>query len=278
MIYQPVLDSSTLKNEGLRYHIRYRNSYTEPDDPQLDESHIHSCYEIYFNLSGDVSFWVNNRLYPIKSGDMIVTRPGDVHLCVYHSACVHEHFCLWLELPEGSPAYEYMKGFFSGNYYSFGEEKSRPAKLLSSLKRQSKNGEVFLQTATFFELLAFLGERWSDHSAPIPELLPQEMQKIIDDLNENFAAFHNVCDIVEKYYVSQATLNRWFRKYLHISPREFLEAKKLSYSKKLLSEGSSVTEACMLSGFSDCSHYIAVFKKKFGETPFRYKKQAVHPL
>ena len=36
--------------------------------------------------------------------------------------------------------------------------------------------------------------------------------------------------------------------------------------------GASVTAAATNAGFSDCSHFIVLFKKKFGQTPLEYKK------
>ena len=271
MIYQPILNCATLTDGGVRYRLRYSNEFAEPGDPKHDESHIHDYYELYFNLQGDVSFWVNNRLYRIKSGDMIVTKPGDVHLCIYHSPAVHEHCCLWIDFGAGSRIFDYLRGFFDTDYYSFGEEKTRPAELLARLKEQIDEDKKFLQTATIFELFSYLGEKGGAHSAPTQEVMPAPLQEILDDLNANFTDIRTIGDLLSRHYISSATLNRWFRKYLRISPHEFLEAKKLSFAKSKLEEGRTVTEACMLSGFSDCSHFIAVFKKKFGETPFKYK-------
>ena len=273
MIYQPVLNKTAVSAKDIRYRVRYKKIYELPDDPKHDDSHIHSCYEIYFNLDGDVSFWVNNRLYPIKKGDIIATRPGDVHMCVYHSPSVHEHFCLWIELDSEGAAEQYMKEFFNNKHYSFGEKADILAKLFFELHRQNDGGEVFLQTVALFSVFAMLGESHAKSTAKADEMMPPEMQRIVDDLNENFAEFKAVKEITERYYISQATLNRYFRKYLHISPREYLEAKKLANAAKLLANGNTVTEACMLSGFSDCSHFIAVFKKKFGETPLKYKNK-----
>ena len=272
MIYQPTLERSADADSQISYHIRYRNEYTEVNDPKHDESHIHSCYEIYFNLSGEVSFWANNRLYPIKSGDLIVTRPGDVHLCVYNMPSVHEHFCFWFEYSDASPISEYLKGLFSSNHYSLEESKERLANMLSELKKMNENDENrFLRTAKLYEIFVFLSENCKPSTDVPPETMPPEMQRIVDDLDKNFAQLNHISDILKKYYISQATLNRWFRKYLRVSPREFLEAKKLAFAKKLLSDGHSVTETCMLAGFSDCSHFISVFKKKFGKTPHKYK-------
>ena len=56
------------------------------------DSHTHEECEIYLNLSGDVSFVVENNIYPIKPGDIIITRPFEYHHCVYHSNKLHKHF------------------------------------------------------------------------------------------------------------------------------------------------------------------------------------------
>ena len=273
MIYQPTLDRCAAQDLKISYRIRYRNEFTEIDDPRHDESHIHSCYEIYFNLAGDVSFWANNRLYPMKSGDLIVTRPGDVHLCVYNSATVNEHFCFWFDYGARSPLGAYFDELFDTNHYSLGEKKEKLAAMLRELKVMDEKGEnEFLRTARLYEIFVFLRENCKIQNEALPETMPPEMQRIVDDLDKNFAELSHISDILKKYYISQATLNRWFRKYLRVSPREFLEAKKLAYAKKLLSEGHSVTETCMLAGFSDCSHFISVFKKKFGQTPHKQRE------
>ena len=44
-----------------------------------NESHIHKECEIYINLSGDVSFEVENHIYPISRGSVIITRPYEYH-------------------------------------------------------------------------------------------------------------------------------------------------------------------------------------------------------
>ena len=42
-----------------------------------NEAHIHKRCEVYINLSGDVSFAVENRLYSITRGSVIITRPSE---------------------------------------------------------------------------------------------------------------------------------------------------------------------------------------------------------
>jgi hypothetical protein len=57
-----------------------------------NEPHIHRACEIYVNLSGDVAFEVENRMYPISRGSVIITRPLEYHHCIYRSPKRHEHY------------------------------------------------------------------------------------------------------------------------------------------------------------------------------------------
>ena len=85
--------------------------------------------------------------------------------------------------------------------------------------------------------------------------LPGEFSSLLNQIEKNFTDFNTVNDISIKAFVSTATINRWFRKYLHLSPKEYLLAKKLSYAKELLSKGYTVAEAGYNAGFFDSSHF-----------------------
>ena len=65
---------------------------TKSSNENVNHSHIHDECEIYVNLSGDVSFIVENKIYPVKPGDIIISKPFEYHHCVYHSNKLHKHF------------------------------------------------------------------------------------------------------------------------------------------------------------------------------------------
>ena len=58
-----------------------------------------------------------------------------------------------------------------------------------------------------------------------------------------------------------------------MTPSDYLRKRRLSHAAELLAGGSSVMEACLQSGFSDNSRFIALFKRYYGMTPLNYKKQ-----
>ena len=81
---------------------------------------------------------------------------------------------------------------------------------------------------------------------------------------------------MSKLDISITTLERYFKKYLSMTPKRYLEDRKLSQACMLLRQNYSVTDACYESGFDDYSHFIAIFKKNFGITPLKYKKNILN--
>lgn len=252
-----------------QYCFSYQQGSCHADG--TEKPHIHDCYEFYINVSGDVAFLVNNRLYPVKKGDVIVSRPGDVHICIYQSPARHERFCFWLQCSEDSPllAFTCRKEF--SNFLHFSDDTRRELlRLLYRLKDAEEHCREPARSAYIFRLLTLFNE--GEQTEPEQPALPNSIQQVLDHINANFTQMHCVEDIITAVHISSSTLNRWFRTYLQLSPHKYLEALKLSFAQRLLLEGRSVTDACICSGFTDCSRFIAVFKNRFGQTPLQYQK------
>ena len=254
---------------NLQYYFDYQIYGSKAN--KNEKPHIHDSYEIYVNISGDVAFLVNNSLYPLQKGDVVVTRPGDVHICVYQADTEHTCFCFWLQCPEDSPLIAFAKRKNFSNFIRYSDDTKRELlRLLFRLKDAQETNREPARTAYLFRLLTLFAE--GTQTELEYAVLPTGMQHVLDYINENFTQLHCVEDIVRATHVSGSTLNRWFRANLRLSPHKYVEALKLSYAQRLLLEGKSVTEACSGSGFSDCSRFICVFKNKFGQTPLQYQK------
>jgi AraC-like DNA-binding protein len=215
---------------------------------------------------------VNNNIYKVSSGDVIFSKPTDVHHCICNETCPHEHFCVWIDTGANSELDEVLKGLTTGILRT--EKESRKEELfnnLSTLHSLFETENHFAKTALLFSVI----NTAINNNAQISvngEPLPKNLQNILNYMNENFANIQYINEIQSKFFISSSTLNRWFKQYIHLSPHEFLEAKKLGYAEQLLQKGFSVTETAEISGFPDTSHFISVFKRKFGTTPHKYKK------
>ncbi len=231
------------------------------------ESHIHNSFEIYVNLSGNVSFMVENRLYKIKSGDVIITRPNEAHHCICHDRCAHDHFCMHFSSEMLNQA---LGGNFpDGNYVCLpDEQKEKLVELCYTLVGKSNK---FKKVVAFFNLLDMIyGQKTQEYAS-----LPADVDKCVNYINENLEKPITVKELSEISFVTVNTLERHFKASIGITPYEYIQNCRFAKAISILESGGTVSQAAEQSGFSDYSHFIALFKKKYGKTPLKYKKDGI---
>ncbi|MDY3845921.1 MAG: AraC family transcriptional regulator [Eubacteriales bacterium] len=252
------------------FKIKYLEIDSHSSENQFD-SHIHDECEIYINLSGDVSFVVENSIYPIVPGSIIVTRPFEHHHCVYHSNKLHKHY--WILFSALGNEYLFDK-FYKRNC---GEnnllilDPDKYSELISVCKKMTEGNESELEKyLNFFKMTGLLHDAavLNHSNTSYPEIIVKAMKYI----NDNISYPITVTDISQKVHVSINTLERHFLRFFNVSPSGYIRKKRLANAARLLSQGCSVTQASEKSGFSDCAGFISLFKRTYGQTPLEYKK------
>ena len=253
---------------GVQYYLM--NSEAQHAERKFP-THIHDKLEIYILFEGDVSFMVENSLYKLKPMDVVITKPNEVHNCILNSDTRHRHACFWFD-----PSCEFLFSAFLAHDFGEGNlcspcaadaEKIRD--ICFELEKASADEDKKRQMCLCFELLYHIEKNLG--TATSGEVLPKLLREILDDIQENLCHIHTLGYFEGKYFISTSTLHRLFYKYMRVSPKVYLESKRLAYSRRLLERGRSVGEACETAGFSDYSNYIRVFRTRFGMTPLRYR-------
>ena len=96
------------------------------------------------------------------------------------------------------------------------------------------------------------------------------VQYIVEHAAEESLSLAEVLDHVK---MSRATFSRHFQNALGQSFTQLLQAIRLERSRKLLmATEDSITGVAYASGFSNLSHFNALFKKRWGMTPRQFRK------
>lgn len=234
--------------------------------------HVHNTLEFYVLLDGDASFMVEHKLYKLEHGDIIMSRPNEMHNCILNSLSTHAHLCMYF-----TPTCELVfSPFLSGNFGENNlispskEEKTRLYTLYRQLHEATEKSDVRRRFYLTLEILDIFSHNVCKTTTA--QILPPVLRDILNDVNKNFRQIHSLAYFTEKYYISASTLSRLFKTYLHTSPKNYLDTKRLACSRTLLKSGYSVTEAAKNAGFPDCSNYIRLFKRTFGVTPRYYQE------
>lgn len=241
-----------------------------------DDAHIHDYCEVYFNVSGNVSFAVENKVYPVNTGDIIISKPNEIHYCIYHSDQIHTCYCFWVK---ASAEYSYLLSPFlqraAGEKNRITLSRSDKEKLRtlfdSMLACQDKKPMSAKNLAAVAGVLDII-EKNRDRTEPSVGISAR-LGKILEYTDNNFGGGCSINMLCEKFFISRSSLYRAFRDELDITPSKYIENRRLANAKKLLERGESVQAAAEKSGFPDYSHFISLFKRRFGITPKKYQKR-----
>lgn len=234
--------------------------------------HSHPELEIYINLSGDVSFLVENRLYPVERGDIIISRPGEYHHCVYRSEKEHNLFWILLESDKNANIFNFLLKDLGSNLISPDKKtKEKIIEICNTLMDEKLSD--FDRYYYLFTLIMLIKSNLQINILS-KDTLPQELNFALDYIDSHISENIKISDIAKSLYISESTLERRFKKHLDMKPLEFIHKKKMLFAAEQLRNGESVLNAGLSVGFSDVSYFIGVFKRFYGITPYQYKKNA----
>lgn len=250
--------------------------YVESDrsvqPPKIYRPHVHDSIELYFLIDGEATFAVENRVFDLSPGDVVLSLPNELHHCIRKSESRHEHACAWFAPSRGF----LLDAFINSDRRKLSlknETKTELLDLLAKLEKSAIDRDVHLQYALLVHVLALLRPAAArnvdrdDEVRPLPPLLCD----VLDDIALNFRDVASVGQLAERHFVSRSTLSRLFDERLHTTPKAYIESKKLAHARKLLHEGASVAAAATDSGFPDTSNFIRLFRTRFNVTPAKYR-------
>ncbi|MCI8388859.1 MAG: AraC family transcriptional regulator [Clostridiales bacterium] len=270
---------SSENNEILFNHINNQ------EDENIHKPHFHDFSELYFFISGDVGYYIEGSYYDLEYGDIIIARPNEIHRPIIRRQCDYERFFIKfpaLSFSELSKDIESPIEFIVGDKLSAVRlirspdvNKREIADMfykISSLIQEKQRGWQILAYSYLLKLLTVVGTCASNQICLLTKsALPPLMESVIASINAEFTQTCTAEDIATRYGISNSHLSRLFNRYIGMNFSQYVNAKRISYAKALLSGGASVTDACYECGFSDCSHFISVFKRHVGVTPNKFK-------
>lgn len=251
------------------FQIKYSETNQKNHWYEID-LHAHNEFEIYINLSGDVSFLVENSLYPLSRGDVIIARPGERHHCVYRSNKPHKLFWILFDSEKNKTLLDFLKDGFCENYISPRDElRKELLELCGALhgKKLTEEGQIY----AFLRIFAILKES-SNKEESAKDVLSNDLKQVIDYIDKHIHEPLTITQIANTFYLSQSTLERQFKQVLNSTPLEYIRKKKLILAAQRLRNGESVLQAGLNLGYNDTSYFIQLFKKYYGCTPCEYKR------
>ena len=138
---------------------------------------------------------------------------------------------------------------------------------------QKKPGYRFMAAAAFMHAIGFLSRCYSEVQEPRSQAL-NRISEVTAHLEESYAEPVTLGQLARIAHMSQSTLQRAFRKALHVSPIDYLIRLRVHKAADLLrTQEISVTEAAFRAGFLDSNYFSRQFRQVMGVSPRELRRR-----
>jgi AraC-like DNA-binding protein len=98
-------------------------------------------------------------------------------------------------------------------------------------------------------------------------------EKICEYIDHNIFSDISLSSICEKFFISSSTLYRVFKTNTGLSPKEYVQSKKIEVAKRMIAANdSSLNSIAAALNFYDSHHFFHSFRTATGMSPSEYKK------
>lgn len=243
------------------------------DEPAMQLStlmdHYHTVYEMCFFLSGNAEYFIEDKKYPLKPGDLIVIKPGQHHNVHILGPEKYERYVV--RFSEYLIPSDILARFSRHSGCYFVGDTVIPA-LFSRLDYHFENvGEdretlKMLFRCVLTEIIVYFTNTGVQEGTGI-NLLKDDMRVVLDYINENIERPLCLEDICRKFHYSKSYICHEFSVNMGVPIIQYVRTKKITYADALLRSGMRPTEVATQCGFSDYSTFYRLYKKIIGRPP-----------
>lgn len=251
---------------------------------EMKEAHYHPYYEFYYLISGTRKIFINDTIYSVKRGDLVIIPKGEIHRTTYISGDTHERIVMI-----------FSDAFISRLVEQIGEDEFRKCIINRQLtipvnRREYVEGlfgkiihehngvdsysdymlRLYVEELLIFVMRSCAGTEIGTSTAEIGDDVISDAARFI---SLNFAQNISLNQLADKYAMSPSYFSRKFKLCTGFGYKEYLNAIRImEASKLLLKTNLSVTEIAQQCGFEDSNYFGDNFKKAKGISPRDYRK------
>lgn len=243
--------------------------------------HYHHSYELYYILEGEREYFIGDRFFKAKKGDLVWVPANMLHRTDGKGAT---RILLYFK-PEFIGKYiqaatlnvllkkdPYVFHADTANDKILNQLLSRLLSEYSKLERYPEESDEVMTAGYLFQLLFLM---YSEENLYVPDIHEDSRTaKMIKYINENYAYITGMDEIADKFFISKYYLCRIFKESIGVSFVSYLNTIRIKAACELLrSEELFLSEIAIRCGFNSTPYFCKVFKDEKGVSPSEYRKR-----
>lgn len=241
--------------------------------------HIHATYLIGAVARGERIIEHAQGAASITPGGLFLLNPGQVHACTSGGAATGHCYKI-LSLTPRIMHTMLMPTHGQGDRLPHFSTVLCPSELLFTeflqmvawLEQDGSCDEQRQRVAAFLKLLI----RWAVQEERLGSVRVECSRRLVKQacayIREHFSDNIDNRDLAQRAGVSLFHFQREFKKYLGITPQEYVHAYRVFQAKRMLLVSPDIGDVALRAGFFDQSHFTKIFKRTVGVSPGTFQK------
>lgn len=252
----------------------------------MPDNHFHMYYELYYCKASKCTFFIENQMLEMNSGDFLLIPPREMHYTKYTSdtPCVRINiYFKYSDLVDNI----YINNDTFKNYFSSKEVFHVPAAyqgkinehLQSMLTEDKLDDEHSSKTLRLLlkELFLYCIRlcSFNRYTPAIINTTDEHMLTLAKYITDNYDKPLTLNDISDMAGLSYTYFSKKFKNTTGMRFKEYLNYVRLKQAAtKLATTKLTVTDIAISCGFNDSNYFKDAFKKTYGLSPRHYRKSS----
>jgi AraC-like DNA-binding protein len=254
----------------------------------MKSNHYHNHYEIYYQMSGDRYYFIGDRTYFIKKGDLVIIDLNVLHKTMHAGSASFERILISFkedyisEMLKNNPSLDLLSCFKQNinvlrlNVKDQNLVESILLNMINEKENQLAAHDLYLKVL-LLELLIFVNRNIENYSLKQLEYanpVHKKISEITRYINSNYGEPITLKQISDHFYISPFYLSRTFREVTGFTFLEYLNSVRIKESQKLLIDTDlNITEISERVGFQSTTSFGRVFKSINNISPLQFRKK-----
>ena len=247
------------------------------NDKQSHLPHVHdNMLELFYVCSGEGQYMVDNRLYPICKGDMVICNAGVLH--GEEPALVRQIYSYSVALTgvqlEGLPL-NCLIDPYSCPVVSCGQLAEQVAQMMRLSADTAHLGAVCSSLAYSMVLLtqALVGSRARQQTVAKVETPSVLAHRVRQYLDEHYSENLTLRVVADRLHMNEYYLAHIFSEEFGTPPMQYVIKRRIGEAQDLLiHETLPIAEVSDRLGYTSVCHFNTMFKKYVGMSPGQYRR------
>lgn len=237
--------------------------------------HTHPCAELFFVTGGRGTFHLQDRVYPVQRGDLVIVNTGFEHTETSDMAAPLEYIVLGVEGLEALSPQPDASGWAAVSLHGLGTDLTP---YLHAVVREMELQEPGFEAVCrgLLEVILTLLIRHANFTFSVVDgekKSSRECSIVRRYIDAHFKENLSLDQLAALAHVNKYYLVHTFTREYGTSPINYLISRRIQESRRLLeSTNHSLSQIAHMLGFSSPSYFSQVFRKQAGVSPQEYRR------